>query len=349
MKRIFFILFAFFLITACKKKENQELTTGWIQVSQRVKMKESGNFLELKSGNFNYKIPHSRLPFKKIVFLNASLIGYVAELGSEDKIVGVSSPEYIYSDKIHQLIDQGKIADVGNEQKYSIEKIIALKPDAVFTNYISTFGNTYDLLKKNKIEVIFLDDYLEQKPLEKAAYLKVFGKLLGMDKAAALRSGEIASDYENLKQLAFQAKEKPVVLSNEMYGAQWFLPGGKTASAEFIKDAGANYILADNQDEKAVPLSFEEVFSKSKGAKVWVNLGSHSSRNDLLAINPNYTKLDVWKTGKLYTVTGAEKNRSNDFFESGVVRADAVLKDYIKIFHPDLLPDHKLVYMKELK
>jgi len=106
-----------------------------------------------------------------------------------------------------------------------------MKPDAVFTNHIESFENTYDLLKKNGIEIIFLDEYLEQNPLEKMSYLKVFGKLLGMDKAAAVRVGEIVSDYENLKQLALKSAKRPMVLSNEMYGNQWFMPGGKTFTA----------------------------------------------------------------------------------------------------------------------
>jgi hypothetical protein len=48
-------------------------------------------------------------------------------------------------------------------------------------------------------------------------------------------------------------------------------------------------------------------------------------------------------------VNGREVQKTNDFFESGVVRADIVLKDYIRIFHPELLPDYQLTYMKELK
>ena len=44
-----------------------------------------------------------------------------------------------------------------------------------------------------------------------------------------------------------------------------------------------------------------------------------------------------------------EKLKANDFFESGVVRADLILKDYIKIFHPELLPNYHLTYMKELQ
>ena len=56
------------------------------------------------------------------MLLNASLIGYFTEIGAENKIIGVSSPEYIFSDKIHQFIKDGKIQNIGNEQKYDVEK-----------------------------------------------------------------------------------------------------------------------------------------------------------------------------------------------------------------------------------
>lgn len=349
MKQFFFLLSTILMLFGCQKQEHKTRNTDWIEISNRLKMKESGDILELQSGKFNYKIPHSRLPFKKIVFLNASLIGYVTELGREDAIAGLSSPEYIYSEKILNLLKSGKIQHVGNEQKYDVEKIIAMKPDAVFTNHIESFQNTYDLLRKNGIEIIFLDEYLEQNPLEKMDYLRVFGKLLGMDKAAAVRSGEIASAYGNLKQLALKSSKRPTVLSNEMYGNQWFMPGGQTFTANYIKDANAHYILEENTDKKAIPMSFEEVYVKAENATVWVNAGNHRSNSELLTINPNYAKLKVYQRGKLYAVNAKERGRANDFFESGVVRADLVLKDYIKIFHPDLLPDYRLTYLKELK
>lgn len=349
MKSKIFIFSFLFLFLGCKKQEQKSITTDWIRISERVQMKESGNVLELKSGKFNYKIPHNKLPFKKVIFLNASLIGYVAELEMEEKIVGVSSPEYIFSEKILNLIQQGKIQNVGNEQKYDVEKIIALKPDAIFTNYIESFQNTYDLLKKNGVEIMFLDEYLEQNPLEKMDYLRVFGKLLGIDKSAAVRAGEIRSEYENLKEMVAKTTNKPFVLVNEMYGNQWFMPGGKTFSANYIADAGGQYILKDNPNQKAVPMGFEEVFTKAERAEFWVNAGSHNSKSELLAVNPNYAKMKVFSKGKIYSITAKEKGKANDFFESGVVRADLILKDYIKIFHPKLLPNYHLTYMKELQ
>jgi iron complex transport system substrate-binding protein len=111
------------------------------------------------------------------MLLNSSLIGYFSELNLENKITGVSSPEYIFSEKIHQLIKENKIQNIGNEQKYDIEKILSNKPDVIFTNYVPNFANTYDILKKNGITLIFLDEFLEQNPLEKSKYLLLFGKL----------------------------------------------------------------------------------------------------------------------------------------------------------------------------
>lgn len=348
MKAKIFSLLLIFLLVSCKK-ETYSLTTDWQKISERVQFKESGEFLEVKSGKFSYKIPHSKLPLKKIVLLNASLVGYFTELGREDRIAGVSSPEYIYSDKVLNLIKEGKIADVGNEQKYNVEKILALKPDAVITNHIASFENTYDLLKKNGIEVIFMDEYLEQDPLEKSKYLLLFGKLFGMDKASVVRFNEIQGSYDSLKALTSKINEKPVVLANEIYGNQWFMPGGKTQLAKFVNDAGGEYILKDNTEDKAVPMSFEEVYVKAQNAQFWVNAGNHSTKKSLLMMNPGYQKLNVFNQGKIYTVTGREKGKANDFFESGVVRSDLVLKDYIRIFHPQLLPNYQLTYLKQLQ
>lgn len=348
MKSTFFTFLSIFLLFACKK-ENPRTSNDWQIISENVEFKEDDTTLQLKSGKFNYSIPTSKIPYKKVILLNASMVGYFTELGLEDKIIGISSPEYVYSEKVKHLIKQGKIENVGNEQKYDLEKIIALKPDAIFTNYIASFVNTYDLIKKNGIEIIFLNEYLEQDPLGKSRYLLVFGKLFNNDKKAVASLENIQKSYDSLKILAKTATNKPVVLANEMYGNQWFIPGGKSNLAQFVLDANATYINSDNTEAKAIPMSFEEVFVKAQKAEYWVNVGNHTDKKELLQINPNYTKLPVYNNGKLYTINGKEVGKSNDYFESGVVRADLILKDYIKIFHPELLPNYQLMYLRELK
>ncbi|MCJ8155039.1 ABC transporter substrate-binding protein [Chryseobacterium sp. SSA4.19] len=348
MKSRILLLIAFLSLTSCKRESKISLSKP-VVISNSVEYKEENGSLHIKSGNFTYDFKQNQIPFKKIILLNSSMAGYISALGAEGLITGVSSPEYIYDEKIHTLLKSGKIQEVGNDQKYNVEKIISLKPDAVFTNHIASFDNTYQLLKNNGIQVIFLDEYMEQEPLEKTGYIKLFGKLLGKDKEAEKAYQEIAGNYDSLKRLALQSKAKPVVLANEMYGDVWYLPGGKTSTARFISDANAQYILKANTDEKAVTMSFEEVYAKSGSVQYWVNAGNHISKKEMLGMNPFYSKLDVFNKGKVYVITGKEKGQANDFFESGVVRSDLVLKDYIKIFHPELLPGYQLSYMKELK
>ncbi len=345
--RLLFVISCFFLIQ-CNQK-TPSATQDWQTISKNVRIKTDENTLHLVSGKFNYEFHKKTLPFRKVVLLNASLVGYLTELGLENTIVGISSPEYVYSEKMNELLESGKIHNVGNEQKYDLEKIISLKPDVVFTNYISTFDNTYDILRKNGMQVVFLNEYLEQNPLEKSKYLLVFGQLFNKEKEAETAFKEISTNYNELKTQATSSKNLPVVLANEMYGNQWYLPGGKTNLVQFLKDANSSYINAEDSSDTAKPMSFEEVFVKAANAEFWVNVGNHATKKELLQINSNYEKMKVFRNGKIFTITGREKNKANDYFESGVVRADWLLKDYIFIFHPELFPNYKLTYLKELK
>ncbi|WP_407404188.1 ABC transporter substrate-binding protein [Chryseobacterium sp.] len=347
MKAKKIVIFLLLAVIGCKQ-ETKISSTNEVSLSQNLKFEEQQNIIKISSGKFQYQLNKNKIPFEKIVVLNASLLGYIEELNAEDRIVGVSSPEYIYSEKINALIAKGKIQNVGNEQKFDVEKIISLKPDAVLSNYIASFDNTYQVLKNNGIDVLFLDEYTEQLPLEKTAYLKLFGNLLGLDEIANSKYEEIAKNYQQIKILASRSSSKPKVLANEMYGDIWYLPGGATSVAHFISDANAQYVLQNNQNSKSVTMSFEQVFATSYDVNFWVNAGNHKSKNDLLAINPFYNKLSVFKSGKIYSISAKEKDKANDFFCSGVVRADLVLKDYVKIFHPELLPNYTLTYMKEL-
>ena len=59
--------------------------------------------------------------------------------------------------------------------------------------------------------------------------------------------------------------------------------------------------------------------------------------------------MKVYQKGKLYSLGGSVYGKSNDVFESGVVRADLFLKDYIKIFNPNVFSTEDLKYLKEIK
>jgi len=247
-KKILYII-SFFVVLSCKKSDNQSIKS-WEVISENVQYSEQNDKFLLKSRKFEYSFEKKELPFSKVVLLNNSLLGYFLELRQEEKIVGISGVQYVYSNEIQQLVEKNKIQNVGSDQKYDIEKILELKPDVIFTNYIETFENTYKILQDNGIKIIFLDEYLEETPLDKVAYIKLFGKLLGEEKRAEEIYTKIKKDYESIKQKAQKSPNKPKVLANEMYGNHWYIAGGKTFSANYLKDAGADYIFKENQEKK---------------------------------------------------------------------------------------------------
>ncbi len=347
MKCKLFLFLFLALVLSCQKK-SESPNVGSQQVSPSVSYQWEGNDLLVKTSKSETRWNSQNLPIKRAVVLNASLIGYFLELGLESSLVGVSSPEYIYSSRIHKLLESGQIQNVGSEQKYDLERILALKPQVIFTNYISTFENTYTVLKQSGIKIVFLDEYLENEPLDKSKYLLVFGALFGLENESKARYEEIEQAYKALVVQAQKQPTRPLVITNELYGNQWFMPGGKTQFAAFMKDAGAKYLLESTSDTKALPLSFEQVLVEAKTARLWVNAGNYNSKSEMLALHSNYTKLEVFNEGKIYAISGRTQGKANDFFESGVVRADLVLKDYIQIVHPGLISSEPLRYFKEL-
>ena len=66
--------------------------------------------------------------------------------------------------------------------------------------------------------------------------------------------------------------------------------------------------------------------------------------------NIHYTEFDAFKNKKIYSF-GSKKGKTGGiiFYELSGNRPDLVLKDLIKITHPELLPDYKLYFYAPLK
>jgi iron complex transport system substrate-binding protein len=65
---------------------------------------------------------------------------------------------------------------------------------------------------------------------------------------------------------------------------------------------------------------------------------------------PRYQNFQAWKAGQIYTYT-AKKGATGglEYFELGYVRPDLILKDLIKILHPELLPEYELYFYQKLE
>lgn len=127
------------------------------------------------------------------------------------------------------------------------------------------------------------------------------------------------------------------------------MPGGNSYVAKLIIDAGGDYFYKNESSKGSIPLSFEVVLDNMVDADFWFGPRA-ASLKELKMMDERYTLFKAFKEGRVYTQDNrVSETGGNDYWESGVARPDVILKDILKIFHPELLPEHELFYYRKLQ
>ena len=367
---------SFFILTGCKKNENTET----------VKAENVKNSIEYASGlsivkyddysvvtvsnpwpnankDFKYilkekdaKVPDSlqtyttiQVPLTSVVVTSTTNIPFLEMLEVENKLVGFPHTDYISSEKTRALIDKGSVKNVGQNEKLNIEQLIELSPELIVTFGVDNNNPMLDNLKKSGLKVLIQGDWMEQSPLGKAEWIKLYGALFGKEELAKELFDKIVESYNQAKKLVADKPATSKVLYGSMYEDVWYVAKGNSWVAQFMKDAQANYLWADLQGTGSEGLSFEKVLDKAKSANVWIASGSFKNLEELQKANPHYTEFDAFKNKTIYNFEGKlGATGGTVYYELAPSRPDLVLKDYIKIFHPDLLTSYEFTFASKL-
>jgi iron complex transport system substrate-binding protein len=160
---------------------------------------------------------------------------------------------------------------------------------------------------------------------------------------------QIETNYINMKKLPDNTKYRPKVMFNVPYKDTWYLPGTKSYMVKFIDDAGAEYIYPANDGRNSLPMSIEKAYSIAHDADFWLIGNTSKSLDDLKNTDTRMSEIPAFKNKKIYNSNLRANDYGDDFWESGIVKPDIILKDLIKIFHPGLIPEHELYYYRHLK
>ena len=296
------------------------------------------------------QFPTISIPIQSIVVTSTTHIPALELLGVENTLVGFPDTAYISSVKTRRLIDAGKVREVGVNENLNTEVLIDMKPDVIVGFGLNNSNPTLDNLQKSGLKVMLNGDWTEQSPLGKAEWIKFFGALYGLDSKANTLFSKIEKEYNSTLALAKKAITKPTVLSGAMYQKIWYVPQGESWVSLFLKDARSNYLWSNTKGIGSLALPFEVILEKAKDADFWIAPGDYSSLKQMSESNPHYSQFDSFKNKKVYSyaVNKGEKGGIL-YFEWSPTRPDWVLKDLIKIFHPELLPHHKLFFFTKLE
>ena len=304
----------------------------------------------------NAKIPENleydqivEVPVKKIVVTSTTHIPALEALNEENTLTGFPGLNYISSKKTRDLIENGEVSELGQNENINTEVLIELSPDVVIGFAINASNKSFETIQKTGIPVIYNGDWTEQTPLGKAEWIKFFGALYGKEKLANEIFSNIKSEYLNAMELAKTAKNSPKVISGSMYNDKWYMPYGNSWQAEFIKDANADYLYSETEGDGSLSLAFESVLEKAEDAEFWMSSGQFTSYEQLFNESEHYKRFKAVKDKNVYSVSLSQGETGGIiFYELGPHRPDLILKDLISIFHPKLLKNYKPVFYKPL-
>ena len=234
------------------------------------------------------------------------------------------------------------------EGNFDTELVLAARPDVIFISPFKRGG--YDAIKETGITLVPHLGYKELDPLGQAEWVKFIALFLGREAQADSVFSGIEERYNTLKSNVKQQTSntnRPTVFSGEMHDGNWHAVGGRNYLAQIFRDAGADYVIND-EETGGENLEFEKMYALAAKADYWRILNSFPgdfSYDALKAAEPRNALFQAFQQRHVIYCN----MKQSAYYETSPVRPDVLLKDFVAIFHPELVePGYKPTYYKLL-
>jgi len=288
-------------------------------------------------------------PAHRFICTTALQLGNFEVLGLEDRIVGMNSLKNLFSPRMREQMEQGSTLQIGKEGNFDLETVIACQPDYIFVSASKHGG--FEALRECGIPLISHHGYKESNPLGQAEWIKLVGLLTGETRRANALFADIERKYLTLRDEVARMDSTtclPTVISGRQIRDGWYIVGGRSYMAQLFADAGARYIMSDNEDSGGTTLDFEAVYERGIHADFWQTDGSYPGDFTLQTLaqeDERYTTLDAYVSGHVLFCNFAQ----TPYRELAGVQPHLLLADFVKAFHPELLPHYIPQYYKLIK
>ena len=287
-----------------------------------------------------------RIPIYNTICMTALQLSNFTILDAHDVVKGITGTKNLFNQDILQRVKDGQIVKIGMEGNIDTELVLAANPDVIFISPSKRGG--YDAIKETGITLIPHLGYKELDPLGQAEWIKFVGMFIGKEKEANEVFADIEKRYCDLKQAASAASFKPTVFSGEMHYGNWHAVGGKNYLAQIFRDAGADYVITDDETG-GEDLEFEKMYALAANADYWRILNSFPGDFNYDALKASEPRNELFKAFKEHKVIYCNM-KQQAYYEISPVQPDVLLKDFVAIFHPELVEkDYRPVYYQLLK
>ena len=291
------------------------------------------------------------VPVPTIATMSTSYLPFLDSLGVLDRLVAVDDVTYVNNPTVLAKAEAGEIAQVGYGAGVNVEQLLDLDPAIIMTyGSGSPDYDAHPVLLNAGLHAVVNAEWLETSPLGRAEWGKFIALFFNQEAVAEDQFAAIAQRYTELAAQAAAVESKPTVMTDSEYQGSWYVAGGNSFTAQYLADAGADYLWAADESTGSIPLAFEVVYDTAAAADYWINVGFVNSLAEMAAADARYADFAPFQNGNVWNNNKTQNaNGGNDYYESAVANPDVVLADLISIFHPELLPDHETVYFQQLQ
>jgi len=289
------------------------------------------------------------VPIHNTICMTSLQLSNFTILDAHDVVKGITGTKNLFNKDIKQRVKDGRIVKIGTEGEFDTELILAANPDVIFISPFKRGG--YDAIKETGITLVPHLGYKELSPLGQAEWIKLVGMFIGKEREANELFDGIEKRYNDLKakcQEVTAKGSKPTVTSGEMHYGTWRAVGGKNYLAQIFRDAGADYVVNDDE-EAGENLEFEKMYALSANADYWRILNAYQGEFSYDALKASEPRNALFKAFKEKKVIYCNM-KQQPYYEISPVEPDVLLKDFVAIFHPELVEsDYQPKYYRLLK
>ena len=281
-----------------------------------------------------------QVPVERTIVMTMLQLSNFTALDALDVVRGITGTKNLFNQEVRRRVEEGRIVKIGMEGNFDTELILAASPEVIFISPFKRGG--YDTIKETGITLIPHLGYKELTPLGQAEWVKFIGLFLGKEQEADSLFRAIESRYCSLQHQVdspvgdASSSRRPTVFSGEMHGGNWYAVGGRNALAQLFRDAGAEYIIKDD-NTGGVYIEFEQLYAQAANADFWRILNSYPGDFSYEALKASEPRNELFRAFREKKVIYCNM-RKTPYYEQAPMQPDVLLADLIAIFHPEVMP-----------
>jgi len=280
--------------------------------------------------------------------VNGGMQRNLQALGIDEGLVAVSSFRGVYPGEMARIwrrMRDGMLKEIGGGADVNKELVRELQPDLVFSDFVG-LSSSFLAVEKMGLSGVPLGNRTEKSPLASAEWIKLVALFFNREREANRLFDGIAARYEALRNRAAAAATRPKVLPTP--GGAFFLD--RAVDRALVWDAGGDPVPSEPVWHYAYDPPYERVLDEGHDAFVWPFADPvWKSTADAVHFDSRLERFRAVREGRVYAPgRNVPKGVINPYYSAAYNFPDVVLADLMSLIHPDLIPDHELVFFHRL-